>query len=71
MANHLAEDGLGCVPALLHRNLRNPREGLAILIERCCVPNYKDVRMIGNGKVRLNANAARPVDCTSKPFSSW
>ena len=34
MADHLAEDGPGCILALLHRDLRDPGEWPAVLIER-------------------------------------
>src|SRR5277367_1957505 len=69
MAYHLAEDGQGSILALLHRNLRDSGEWAAVLIERCSISNNKDFRMIWNGKIGLNSNAARPVDSTSEPFS--
>jgi len=53
MANHLAGDGLGCILALLHRNLRDSGKRPPVLIERCRVSNNKDLRMIGNGNVGL------------------
>jgi hypothetical protein len=69
MTDHSAEDGLSCIPALLHRYLRDPGEGPPVLIERCRVSYNKNVRMIGNCKVGLNSNAARTVHSTSEPFS--
>jgi hypothetical protein len=70
MAHHFAEDGQGCILALLHSNLRDPGEQSPVLIERCRVSNYKDIWMTGNCKVWLNANAARAVHLTSEPFSA-
>jgi hypothetical protein len=69
MAHHFAEDGQGCILALLHSNLRDPGEQPPVLIERCRVSNNKDIWMTGNCKVWLNANAARTVHLTSEPFS--
>ena len=57
------------VAALLHGDLRNTRQRLAVLIERGGIADYKNFRMARHRQIVLNAHSARAIRANVQPFA--
>jgi hypothetical protein len=64
-----AAEQFRCVAPLLHRDLRDTRQRLAILVKRCGIADDKNLRMALYGKVFLNAYSPGAVSLGVQPFA--
>jgi hypothetical protein len=60
---------LPCITALLHRDLGQARQGLAVLIKRCSVANNKYFGVSGHSQVVLDAHAPGPIRLYFQPHA--
>jgi hypothetical protein len=68
-AGERATQQLAHVSPLLHRDLRDARERMAVLVETRRVADDKDLGMIRHGKFRLHAHASRTIGFHAQPLS--
>jgi len=57
------------MPSLLHRDLRDARQWLAILNEGSCVTNHENIAMTIDVEIAFNLDASCAVGFDAKPFT--